>query len=165
MFRSTIFHRLATSVSRRRVGQYNTGTFVLSRNSGRFEDAGGPVMHRLIIATTLVLAAAVGGYTQTGRLATNSSSPSYGKEQADRGKVVYSRYCSKCHLENLKGNCPSEDLSSTSYICAAPGSAPPLTGASFMHRFYSVGDLYSRVKWTMPVDKVVSLSVEDNLSV
>ncbi len=122
-------------------------------------------MYRLIIAITFVLAVALGGYPQTGRLATNSSSPSYSKDQADRGKVVYSRYCSKCHLENLKGNCPSEDLSSTSYICAAPGNAPPLTGASFMYRFYSVGDLYSRVKWTMPADKVASLSVEDNLSV
>ena len=87
-------------------------------------------MYRLTIATMLVLAIAVGGYTQTSRLTTNSSSPSYGKEQADRGKALYSRYCSKCHLENLKGSCPSEDLSSTSYICAATGSAPPLTGAS-----------------------------------
>ena len=121
-------------------------------------------MYRLTIATMLVLAIAVGGYTQTSRLTTNSSSPSYGKEQADRGKALYSRYCSKCHLENLKGSCPSEDLSSTSYICAATGSAPPLTGASFMHRFHSAGDLYSRVKWTMPADKAGSLSVEDNLS-
>jgi len=121
-------------------------------------------MYRLIIATMLVLAIAVGGYTQTSRLTTNSSSPSYGKEQADRGKALYSRYCSKCHLENLKGSCPSEDLSATSYICAATGSAPPLTGASFMHRFHSAGDLYSRVKWTMPADKAGSLSVEDNLS-
>ena len=121
-------------------------------------------MYRLTIATMLILAIAVGGYTQTSRLTTNSSSPSYGKEQADRGKALYSRYCSKCHLENLKGSCPSEDLSSTSYICAATGSAPPLTGASFMHRFHSAGDLYSRVKWTMPADKGGSLSVEDNLS-
>lgn len=60
-------------------------------------------MYRLTIATMLVLAIAVGGYTQTSRLTTNSSSPSYGKEQADRGKALYSRYCSKCHLENLKG--------------------------------------------------------------
>jgi mono/diheme cytochrome c family protein len=121
-------------------------------------------MRRLIIAIALVLAVAVGGYTQTTRLA-NSSSPSYSKDQADRGKVVYGRYCSKCHLENLKGNCPQLDLSSTSYVCSAPGNAPPLTGAPFMHRFYSVGDLYSRVKWTMPADKVASLPVEDNLSV
>ena len=34
--------------------------------------------------------------------------------------------------------------------CGATGSAPPLVGASFMKRFYSVGDLYSRVRWTMP---------------
>jgi len=44
-------------------------------------------MYRLTIATMLVLAIAVGGYTQTSRLTTNSSSPSYGKEQTDRGKA------------------------------------------------------------------------------
>ena len=38
--------------------------------------AGGPVMHRLITVSMLVLAIAIGGYTQTKRLATNSfSSP------------------------------------------------------------------------------------------
>ena len=62
----------------------------------------------------------------------------------------YGQYCSTCHLETLKGKCAAEDLSSTSYVCGATGSAPPLVGASFMKRFYSVGDLYSRVKWTMP---------------
>jgi hypothetical protein len=46
-------------------------------------------------------------------------------------------------LENLNGKC-EEAVSSTSYVCAATGSAPPLIGASFMKRFYSVGDLYSR---------------------
>src|SRR5437773_7168950 len=53
--------------------------------------AGGPVMYRLITVSMLVLAIAIGGYTQTKRLATNSSSsPSYGKAQAERGKTVYS---------------------------------------------------------------------------
>src|SRR4029077_20063323 len=48
------------------------------------------------------------------------------------------------------------------------GSAPPLVGPTFMQRFYSVGDLYSRVKWTMPADKLNnahSLSVTDDLDV
>jgi len=117
-------------------------------------------MYRLITAAMLALVIASGGYTQT-----SSSPPSYGKDQADRGKATYSQYCSKCHLDSLKGNCPAENLSSTSYICAAPRNAPPLVGLSFMQRFYSVGDLYSRVKWTMPADHANSLSVDDNLSV
>ena len=58
-------------------------------------------MYRLTIATMLVLAIAMGGYTQTSRLTTNSSSPSYGKEQADRGKALYSRYC-RTTCDNLK---------------------------------------------------------------
>ena len=121
-------------------------------------------MYRLITAAALLaLTIGLAGYTQTSP-PTSSSSPSYGKDQADRGKAIYSQYCSKCHLDNLKGNCPAEDLSTTSYICAAPGNAPALIGGSFMQRFYSVGDVYSRVKWTMPADKPNSLSVEDNLS-
>ena len=122
-------------------------------------------MYRLIPVAMLVLAVVLSGYTQTSRPTINGLSPTYGKDQADRGKTLYSRYCSKCHLENLKGNCPTENLSSTSYICAASGNAPPLMGSSFMQRFYSVGDLYSRVKWTMPADKVNSLNVEDNLNI
>ena len=50
----------------------------------------------------------------------------------------------------LKGKCAAEELSSAAYVCGATGNAPPLVGASFMKRFHSVGDLYSRVKWTMP---------------
>src|SRR5882672_7194391 len=109
-------------------------------------------MYRLIPAATLVLTITLSGYTQS-------------KDQVDRGKLLYSRTCSKCHLDNLRGNCPAENLSSTSYICAAAGSAPPLVGASFIQRFYSAADLYSRVKWTMPADRVNSLSVEDNQNI
>src|SRR2546421_9269608 len=114
-------------------------------------------MYRLIPAAALVLIVTLSGYTQ--------SQPSYGKNQADMGRLLYSRNCSRCHLENLRGTCPAENLSSTSYICAAAGSAPPLVGTSFIQRFYSVGDLYSRVKWTMPANRVNSLSAEDNQNI
>ena len=126
-------------------------------------------MYRLIAAALLVFVVALcsytRGYTQTTGRAGNVSQASYGKAQADRGKVVYGQYCSTCHLETLKGNCAAENLSSTSYVCGATGSAPPLVGASFMKRFYSVGDLYSRVKWTMPAPGENNLSTQDNLAV
>jgi mono/diheme cytochrome c family protein len=121
-------------------------------------------MNRLIAAAVLVLAVSIGVYAQTTGRAGGETRASYSKDQADRGKVVYGQYCSTCHLENLKGKC-EEAASSTSYVCGATGSAPPVIGASFMKRFYSVGDLYSRVKWTMPPDRHNSLSPQDYLGV
>jgi len=126
-------------------------------------------MYRLIgvAATVLVIAVALNtrSFTQSnGGAAGNESKLSYTKAQADRGKAVYGQSCSSCHLDNLKGKC-DENLSSTTYVCGATGNAPPLVGSSFTKRFYSVGDLYSRVKWTMPANRHTSLSNEDYLSV
>lgn len=122
-------------------------------------------MNRLIAVAALVFAIGVGGYAQSPGQSSSESQATYSKSQADRGKALYGQYCSTCHLESLKGNCPAEDLSSTTYVCGAAGSAPPLVGAPFMQRFYSVGDLYSRVKWTMPADRQNSLSTQDYVSV
>jgi cytochrome c5 len=125
-------------------------------------------MYRLIAAAALLFAVAIGasmpGYTQSPAPRGNDSPASYSKAQADRGKAVYAQYCSTCHLESLKGSC-TEDVSSPTYVCGATGSAPPLVGTSFMKRFYSVGDLYSRVRWTMPSPGENRLSAEDNLAV
>jgi mono/diheme cytochrome c family protein len=122
-------------------------------------------MNRLIAAAALVFAIGVGAYAQSTGQGSNESPAAYSKSQADRGRALYGQYCSTCHLESLKGNCAAEDLSSTTYVCGATGSAPPLVGAAFMQRFHSVGDLYSRVKWTMPADRQNSLSTQDYLSV
>jgi mono/diheme cytochrome c family protein len=125
-------------------------------------------MYRLIAAAVLLFAIVTGastrGYTQAPARAGNEAAGSYTKAQAERGKVVYGQYCSTCHLQSLKGNC-TENLSSPTYVCAAAGSAPPLVGASFMKRFYSVGDLYSRVRGTMPAPGENTLSTQDNLAV
>ena len=93
--------------------RYVVNSFTRSNAASRLE--GGTVTYRLIPAAVLVLITTLSGYTQ--------SQPSYGKDQADKGKLLYSRSCSRCHLDNLRGNCPAENLSSTSYICAAAGSA------------------------------------------
>ena len=92
----------------------------------------------------------------------------YNAPQADRGKALYAQSCGKCHSDNLKGgkDCASEMATfPKSYVCAAEGNAPPLIGDSFLERFYSVADLYSRVKWSMPADNVNELSVDDNLKI
>ena len=122
-------------------------------------------MNRLIAAAALVFAGAVGGYAQSAGQSRSESQATYSKAQADRGKALYAQSCSTCHLESLKGNCAGEDLSSTAYVCGATGSAPPLVGAPFMQRFHSVGDLHSRVKWTMPPDRQNSMPAQDYLSI
>jgi len=124
-------------------------------------------MRRLIAvaAIAFVVMMTTSVYTQSSSRVAAGSQPSYTAAQAERGKVVYGQACATCHLANLKGKCSAEELSSASYVCGATGNAPPLVGASFMKRFHSVGDLYSRVKWTMPPDKQNSLSAADYLSV
>jgi len=112
-----------------------------------------------------MLAVAFVGSTQSSRTAGNGPRAFYSKDQAEHGKVLYGLNCSKCHLDNLKGNCPGENLSETTYVCSTRGTAPPLTGAIFMQRFYTVADLYSRVRWTMPGDNVAGLSDSDNLDI
>jgi cytochrome c2 len=124
-------------------------------------------MRRLIAvaAIAFVLMMTTSVYTQSSSRAAAGSQASYTAAQAERGKVVYGQVCATCHLANLRGKCSAEELSSPSYVCGATGNAPPLVGASFMKRFHSVGDLYSRVKWTMPPDRQNSLSAADYLSV
>lgn len=124
-------------------------------------------MRRLIVVSAIafVVMTTTSVYTQSGSRVAAGSQASYTAAQAERGKVVYGQVCATCHLANLKGKCSAEELSSASYVCGATGNAPPLVGASFMKRFHSVGDLYSRVKWTMPPDKQNSLSAADYLSV
>jgi mono/diheme cytochrome c family protein len=123
-------------------------------------------MYRFIAVAAGVLTIGVGAYAQSTRSAQPASHASYSAEQAQRGKAGYTQNCSKCHLDNLKGICPGEDVSTNSrYVCATRGSAPPLIGDAFMQRWYSVGDLYARVRWSMPADNVGGLSANDNLAI
>jgi polyvinyl alcohol dehydrogenase (cytochrome) len=76
----------------------------------------------------------------------------YTTAQAERGHAVYQQNCAAgCHMENLKGN----------------GPALELTGKGFVGRWKGVilGDLYKKIRDTMPVDKPGSLSGEDYLAV
>jgi mono/diheme cytochrome c family protein len=125
-------------------------------------------MSRLMTAFILILAA---GFTVHGKA--QSAAPNgkgsrgyYVKEQATRGKIAYEKNCGKCHLETLKGSCAGEDVSdATRYVCASVGNAPPLIGENFLRRWYTVGDLFSRVRGSMPLDHKDSLSEDENVNI
>src|SRR6266550_23460 len=99
-------------------------------------------MHRYLVTAALMLTVAFVGYTQSSRTVNNGPRAFYNKDQAEHGRVLYGQNCRKCHLDNLKGICPAENLAESSYVCSTRGTAPPLIGSGFMRRFYTVGDLY-----------------------
>ena len=123
-------------------------------------------MYRFVAVAAVMLIMALGVYAQSTRTGSQARHAFYSAQQAQRGKALYAQHCSTCHLPTLKGNCPGEDVRPDSrYVCAAPGSAPPLVGDAFMRRWYSVGDLYARVRWSMPAGNVGGLSANENLAV
>jgi len=75
----------------------------------------------------------------------------YSEAQAKRGETAYAQYCAKCHGPDLTG----ADV------------APPLTGVEFMSGWndLSVGDLFERLRITMPADKPGSVSAQDNADI
>src|ERR1700682_256289 len=123
-------------------------------------------MYRFIGVVAFVVVVSLGMHGRSTRGATGTGRAFYSATQAKRGKLVYDQNCSKCHLENLHGTCPGENVRvSSPYVCAADGNAPPLVGDAFKDRWYSVGDLYARVMWSMPANNVGGLSADDNLAV
>jgi mono/diheme cytochrome c family protein len=68
----------------------------------------------------------------------------YTQEQAKRGGSAYVERCARCH---------GADLSSGD-------SVPPLTGTEFLSTWNTktVGDLFDRIRTTMPADKPGSIS-------
>jgi mono/diheme cytochrome c family protein len=62
----------------------------------------------------------------------------YTEAQAKRGKEVYDRECASCHGDTLSGG----------------EEAPPLAGDAFLANWNgsSVGDLFERIRRTMPQD-------------
>lgn len=68
----------------------------------------------------------------------------YTAEQAERGKGAYAEQCAACHGDSLAGI----DV------------APALSGSAFLNNWNntSAGDLFSRIKTTMPLNAPDSLS-------
>jgi mono/diheme cytochrome c family protein len=75
----------------------------------------------------------------------------YTNDQAKRGQPLYSQYCGACHGDTLGGG----------------ESAPPLAGAEFLSNWngLTVGDLFERMRTSMPQDKPGKLSREQNADI
>jgi S-disulfanyl-L-cysteine oxidoreductase SoxD len=75
----------------------------------------------------------------------------YTDEQATRGETVYRQYCIACHGADLEG----ADMT------------PPLSGGTFMANWndLTAGDLFERIRVTMPLDRPGVLMRQQNADV
>src|SRR5438105_948543 len=75
----------------------------------------------------------------------------YNEAQADRGKQLYSDACASCHGPELTGG----------------EMAPPLVGGDFQSDWngLSVGDLFERIRISMPQNAPGSLSGQQNADI
>jgi quinoprotein glucose dehydrogenase len=75
----------------------------------------------------------------------------YNDEQAKRGEAAFVQACSNCHGRTLEG----ADVT------------PALTGGGFMANWdgLTLGDLFDRIRTSMPADRPGSLSRQDNVDV
>ncbi|MCX6592726.1 MAG: cytochrome c [Acidobacteria bacterium] len=72
----------------------------------------------------------------------------YTGEQAQRGQPLYKKECASCHGDLMGGG----------------EMSPPLTGGEFLANWngLTVGDLFERIRTTMPISKPKSLSRQAN---
>jgi mono/diheme cytochrome c family protein len=75
----------------------------------------------------------------------------YSPAQANKGEALYATECSSCHAADLQGS----------------GPMPGLSGDDFRKEWdgQSVGDLFERIRTTMPGDKPGKLSPEVNANI
>jgi len=75
----------------------------------------------------------------------------YTEEQAKRGEDAYTQNCAECHQAELTGD----------------GFAPALSGSEFMNAWngLSVGDLYDRVRVSMPPGKETSVPNQAKINI
>ncbi|MEP6961597.1 MAG: cytochrome c [Acidobacteriota bacterium] len=75
----------------------------------------------------------------------------YTEAQAARGQALYTSTCAGCHGTSLTGG----------------ESAPPLSGGEFFSNWnsLSVGDLFERIRVSMPLNRPGSMSREQNADI
>jgi sugar lactone lactonase YvrE/mono/diheme cytochrome c family protein len=75
----------------------------------------------------------------------------YTEAQADRGKPLYNQHCASCHIEQMSGG----------------ETAPALAGGDFLSNWngLTVGDLFDRIRTTMPIGSAGKLSREVNADI
>lgn len=100
-------------------------------------------------AAAVVLAGGAGVQAQSGALAGGRSvwDGVYSADQADRGAAAYAGRCAACHGVTLGGT----------------GEAPGLSGGEFVSHYdqLSMGDLFDRVRSTMPQNAPQSLGRDE----
>lgn len=95
------------------------------------------------IEVSLAAVLALAAFAQTSRSVWDGV---YTGEQAKRGADLYSAECASCHGLSLNGG----------------EMAPPLTGGEFLSNWsgLTVGDLFDRIRQSMPADRPGTLSRE-----
>jgi len=75
----------------------------------------------------------------------------YTEEQSKRGQALYGQHCASCHGDALTGG----------------ESAPALAGGEFLSNWngLTAGDLFERIRTTMPLNKAGKLSREVNADI
>ena len=75
----------------------------------------------------------------------------YTEEQALRGEASYGQHCASCHGGSLEG----------------ADAATPLVGSAFTANWDTItlGDLFDRIRITMPLDRPGSVSRQENLQI
>jgi len=75
----------------------------------------------------------------------------YTAEQSKRGQALYAKTCASCHAADLSGG----------------ESAPPLAGGDFLSNWsgLTAGELFERIRITMPPDKPGKLGREVNADI
>ncbi len=100
-----------------------------------------------LLAAVLAVCALLAATDRTGRAEESTSSVVdgvYTESQAARGAAAYPQFCAACHGASLGGL----------------GEAPALIGAQFISDFngLTVGDLFDRIRTTMPLNNPGALS-------
>jgi mono/diheme cytochrome c family protein len=75
----------------------------------------------------------------------------YTEEQASRGQGLYNQHCASCHADTLTGG----------------EMSPPLAGGDFLANWngLTLGELFDRIRTTMPQNKPGKLSREVNADI
>jgi len=105
------------------------------------------VLTTVIIAASILVASIAGHAQET----TSVWAGVYTTGQATRGETVYRQYCLACHGADLAG----ADMT------------PPLAGGTFTSNWndLTAGDLFERIRTTMPMDRPGVLSRQQNADV
>jgi mono/diheme cytochrome c family protein len=123
----------------------------------------GGAVRRHVIVPALIVAFASASYSQTPRSIWDGL---FTYEQAARGEATYLQHCASCHGEALDGLGPAPPLPIASRP-TRPLRPIPLAGREFRSNWHemSVGDLFERIRISMPQQAPGSLSRAQNADI